>query len=168
MAYSRQPGKSLMIKKLQKSQLKKNVIEEILILLQKISLLTGQDINLQNTGKHTAKDQILCKLMRLLLILILSCLSPRLKVVLATKKLSNLEMSKNLNTKTKIPGKKVPYHIKTLRNSRTSIALSKVILITMMAYSRQPGKSITIKKLQKYQPKKTVTEEILMNYQENC
>jgi hypothetical protein len=47
-----------MIKKLQKFQLRKNATKEILILLQKISLLTGQDINLQNTGKHTAKDQI--------------------------------------------------------------------------------------------------------------
>ena len=103
--------------------------------------------------------------MRPLLILILSCLSPRLKEVLATKKLSNSEMSKNLNTKTKIPGKKVPYHIKTLKNLRTSIALSKVILITMMAYSGQLGKSIMIKKLQKSQLTKNATQEILILFQ---
>jgi hypothetical protein len=36
MAYSRQPGKSLMIKKLQKFQLRKNATKEILILFQVI------------------------------------------------------------------------------------------------------------------------------------
>ena len=58
MAYSRQLGKSLMIKKLLKLRAKKLVIEEILIQLQKISPMTGQELNMLNIGKHMAKDQI--------------------------------------------------------------------------------------------------------------
>jgi hypothetical protein len=91
----------------------------------------------------------------------------RLKVVLVTKKLSNLEMSKNSSTRIKILGKKVLYHMLTLKNSRTSIVSLKVILIIMMVYSRQLGKLLMIKKLQKSQLKKNATKEILMNYQEN-
>jgi len=55
----------------------------------------------------------------------------------------------------------------TLKNSRTSIVSLKVILIIMMVYSRQLGKLLMIKKLQKLQLKKNATKEILMNYQEN-
>ena len=88
-------------------------------------------------------------------------------MVLVTKKLSNSEISKNSSTRIRNPGKKVLYHILTLRNTRTSIVLLKVILITMMAYSGQLGKSIMMMKLQKFKLKKTVTKEILMNYQEN-
>jgi hypothetical protein len=91
----------------------------------------------------------------------------RLKVVLVTKKLSNLEMSKNSSTRIKNLGKKVLYHMLTLKNSRTSIVSLKVILIIMMVYSRQLGKLLMIKKLQKLQLKKNATKEILMNYQEN-
>jgi hypothetical protein len=91
----------------------------------------------------------------------------RLKVVLVTKKLSNSEMSKNSSTRIKNLGKKVLYHTLTLKNSRTSIVSLKVILIIMMEYSRQLGKSIMIKKLQKLQLKKIATKETLMNYQEN-
>jgi len=58
MAYLRLLGKSLMIKKLQKSRVKKLAIEEILILPQKILLMTGQELNMQSTGKHMEKDQI--------------------------------------------------------------------------------------------------------------
>ena len=58
MVYSKQLGKSLMIKKLQKLRVKKLAIEEILILLQKILLMTGQELSMQSTGKHMAKDQI--------------------------------------------------------------------------------------------------------------
>ena len=105
--------------------------------------------------------------MRLLLILIQSCLLLKLKVALVTKKLSNSEMSKNSNTRIRNLGKKVLYHTLILRNSRTFIVSSKIILITMMVYSRQLGKSIMIKKLQKLQLKKIATKEILMNYQEN-
>ena len=88
-------------------------------------------------------------------------------MVLVTKKLSNLEMSKNSSTRIKILGKKVLYHMLTLKNSRTSIVSLKVILIIMMVYSRQLGKLLMIKKLQKSQLKKNATKEILMNYQEN-
>ena len=167
MVYSKQLGKSLMIKKLQKLRVKKLAIEEILILLQKILLMTGQELSMQSTGKHMAKDQIQYKLMRLLLILIQSCLLLKLKVALVTKKLSNSEMSKNSSTRIRNLGKKVLYHTLILKNSRTFIVSSKIILITMMVYSRQLGKSIMIKKLQKLQLKKIATKEILMNYQEN-
>jgi hypothetical protein len=58
MVYLKLLGKLLMIKKLQKLRVKKHAIEEILILLQKISLMIGQELSMQNTGKHMVKDQI--------------------------------------------------------------------------------------------------------------
>ena len=58
MAYSRQPGKSLMIKKLHKFQLRKNATKEILMNYQENSWQKiGQELNMLNTGKHTVKDQ---------------------------------------------------------------------------------------------------------------
>jgi len=55
MVFSKLLGKWLMIKKLQKLQLRKNVTKEILIPHQVIWLKTGQDINMQNIGKLTVK-----------------------------------------------------------------------------------------------------------------
>ena len=56
-AYLRLLGKSLMIKKLQISQLKKNATKETLIQFQAIWQKIGQDINMQNIGKHGVKVQ---------------------------------------------------------------------------------------------------------------
>jgi len=56
-AYLRLIGKLLMIKKLQKSQLKKNATKETPIQFQVIWLKTGQGINMQNIGKHGVKVQ---------------------------------------------------------------------------------------------------------------
>jgi hypothetical protein len=102
--------------------------------------MTGQELNMLNIGKPTVKDQIYCKLRKLPLILIQSCLLLRLKVDLATKNLSNLVMSKNSSTRIKNHGKKVLYHTLILRNSRMSIVLLKIILTTTMEYSRLLGK----------------------------
>ena len=129
--------------------------------------MTGQELNMLNIGKPTVKDQIYCKLRKLPLILIQSCLLLRLKVDLATKNLSNLVMSKNSSTRIKNLGKKVLYHTLILRNLRMSIVLLKIILTTTMEYSRLLGKLIMIKKLQKLQLKKSATKEILMSYQES-
>ena len=58
MVYSRQLGKSIMIKKLQKLQLKKIATKEILMNYQENSWQKiGQELNMLNTGKHTVKDQ---------------------------------------------------------------------------------------------------------------
>jgi hypothetical protein len=46
-----------MIKKLQISQLKKNATKETLIQFQVIWQKIGQDINMQNIGKHGVKVQ---------------------------------------------------------------------------------------------------------------
>ena len=58
--------------------------------------------------------------MMLHLILIQSYLSLKLKLLVSNKEPSNLEMFKNSNTETKMPGKKVVYHTPKLKNSRTS------------------------------------------------
>ena len=78
--------------------------------------MTGLDISMQNIGKLTVKDQIYYKLRNLLLVLIKLLLRQKEKI--SNKKLLNSEMSKNSNTETRMPGKKVAYLIKTLRNLR--------------------------------------------------
>jgi hypothetical protein len=78
--------------------------------------MTGLDISMQNIGKLTVKDQIYYKLRNLLLVLIKLLLRQKAKI--SNKKLLNSEMSKNSNTETRMPGKKVACHIKTLRNLR--------------------------------------------------
>ena len=78
--------------------------------------MTGQDISMQNIGKLTVKDQIYYKLRNLLLVLIKLLLRQKAKI--SNKKLLNSEMSKNSNIETRMPGKKVAYLIKTLRNLR--------------------------------------------------
>jgi len=58
MEYSRLLGKLIMIKKLQKLQLKKSATKEILMNYQEsFWQKTGQEQNMPNIGKLTEKDQ---------------------------------------------------------------------------------------------------------------
>jgi hypothetical protein len=89
----------------------------------------------------------------------------KLKVPVSNKELLNLEMSKNLSTETRMPGKKVGYHTQKLRNLRMFTVWLKIILIIMKVYSRLIGKLLMIKKLQKSQLKKNATKETPIQFQ---
>ena len=57
--FSRLLGKLIMIKKLQKLQLKKSATKEILMNYQEsFWQKIGQELSMLNTGKHMEKDQI--------------------------------------------------------------------------------------------------------------
>lgn len=83
--------------------------------------MTGQELNMLNIGKLMAKDQNYYKLMKVLMILIQSYHSLKLKALISKKELLNLAMYKNSNTKTKEPGKRMLYHMMKLKNLKTFI-----------------------------------------------